>query len=139
MYKKNKCLTNIYSCEMKKLMYSSMVLLFASIISCAPKINKTFGFDRIKDFQELSGTYSGTSINSKRHLAEFNILESFFIEGEKAEKFTLSFLDDNTVVIAYQVVEEGKVIDKTMDLKGKKQNDGFYIDIERSRILVPFI
>lgn len=124
---------------MNKTLNGLATLIIVMMISCAPQVHKTFGFDKIEDLQGLSGTYSGTSTKSQRHLAEFNILESFFIENESTEKFTLTFPNDRTVVLGYQVVEDGQTIDKKLELKGKKTRTEFYIDLEYNRTLVPFV
>lgn len=124
---------------MNKKLYCLTTLIIVVIISCSPRVHKTFGFDKIEDLQVLSGTYAGTSTDSQRHLAAFNILESFFIENEITEKFTLTFPDDRTLVLGFQVVKDGQTIDKKLELKGKKTRTEFYIDLEYNRTLVPFI
>lgn len=122
-----------------KIIFSVLLPVFVLVTSCAPKIHKTFGFDKLLSVNELSGTYSGVSSVSLRHHRSFNVLSSFFIEDEMADLFTISFLGSNTLTLDYTIKDGENVKNEKLLITGKKVRNAFQIDLKKNEFFIPFL
>lgn len=119
--------------------YILIPLIFILFYSCAPRIHKTFGFQKVENLNKLAGTYSGVSAVSKRHLSNFNVLESFYITDEKAKSFSIAFPEQNLMILTYKVTAEEKTLEKQLEFKGKPSKRGFKILVEDISKNIPLI
>lgn len=125
---------------MSKKSLAFLFCLSILLLNCVPyKINKTFGFTKFSDVNQLMGTYSGTCVVSMRHNYPINVSECFYMkEDEQIETFELSFSGDNIVIFSY-TLKENPTVKKEFSLDGKKTKNGFIIYLRKNNILVPFV